>query len=813
MIRNYITTALRNLRKGRIYSFINLAGLSIGTAVFILLALFVRDEWTFDKFHQNTDRIYRAWVKEHYQGELFFNTVTPYILGQELRDNFPEIEQVARYTTMSSQVKKGNFSEAELVHVVEPQFLKVFDFPLIRGKIDQALDGVHQVVITEEMGQKYFGDPYPIGQTMTIQMGGEWTEFKVSGVIEKAPSNSSIQYSLLIPFENTKTFMSEQGRASWTNVNVETYLMLNESISSKEMAAKVAPFVDEKVAKSYKPGEYIVGFQPLTDIHLNNDYPLGFVQVSDSRYPYILGGVALLILALACINFTTLAVGRSVTRAKEVGVRKATGATRQQLMMQFWSEAIVTAGIAVVIGILIAEAALPFFNSLADKQLAIAFSPQMVMAGLGLILLTGLLSGLYPALVLSGFSPIQTLRGAISKMGNDKHVVLRGLVGFQFVLSILLIICTMVMVQQMRFLQNKNLGYDQDQVVVVPYNRSGVGLIQLAEEGQQVTDRLRNELSGKPGFMDVARSVHQFGTAGWLSIGYTEEATDQFRSFFLNGMDGHFLGLMDIQLKAGRPFSKEMGADSNAVVINEAYAQAFGLENPVGQPLQKPFESFTVIGMAPDFNFESLHNEVQPLCMAIDPVGLLQIASDASSEDGLNPKISVKISGENIPAALSTLRLAWQKVAPEQPFSYTFLDENIGRQYQAESRLSQIISIATGLAIFIACLGLFGIATLTIAQRLKEIGVRKVLGASTGDIVFLLNKNFTVMVLIATVVALPLAWYAMSSWLDDFAYRISVSPWMMGLGGVVALLLTWVTVGWQTFRAAMGNPVKSLRSE
>ncbi len=813
MFQNYIKTAFRNLLRGKVYSFINLAGLSIGTATAILLVLFVHDEWTFDKFHKDSDHIYRAWVKEHYQGEVFFNTVTPYILGQELRDNFPEIQQVARYTTMNAQVKKGDFSESEQIHVVEPQFLKMFDFPLIRGKVEDVLEGVHQVVVTEEMGQKYFGDPYPIGQTLTMQMGGEWTDFTISGIIEKAPGNSGIQYDLLIPFENTKTFMSERGRSSWTNVNVETYLLLNEANSPGEMEAKIAPFVDEKVAKSYEPGEYIVGFQPLTDIHLNNEYPVGFVQVSDSRYPYILGGVALLILALACINFTTLAVGRSVSRAKEVGVRKTTGATRGQLMVQFWSEAILTAAFAVVMGVIIAEAAMPFFNSLADKQLAISFAPQMLLYLVGLALLTGLFSGLYPALVLSGFSPIQSLRGAISKMGNDKHVVLRGLVGFQFVLSILLIICTMVMMQQMRFLQNKNLGYEQEQVVIVPYNNSGVGLVISTEEGQKVTDLLRNELAGKLGIVEVARSMHTFGASGWLSIGYTEKSTEKFRDFFLNGMDGSFLPLMDIGLLEGRYFSKESSTDQKAVIINEAYAKEFGLKNPVGQYLQEPFQEYQVIGLAPDFNFESLHLEVQPLVMATDPIGLLRIASDVTSEDSPNPKISVKISGENIPASLSTIRLAWQKIAPEQSFSYTFLDDNIDRQYQAESRLSQIIGFATGLAIFIACLGLFGIATLTIAQRLKEIGVRKVLGASSGDIVFMLNKNFTVMVVIATLIALPLAWFAMNNWLDDFAYRINISPLTLGLGGLVVLLLTWVTVGWQSVRAAISDPVKSLRSE
>ena len=813
MFKNYIKTAFRNLRKGKVYSYINLAGLSIGTAVFILLLLFVKDEWTFDQFHQNGDRIYRAWVKEHFNGEIFFNTVTPYILGQELRDNFPEIEQAVRYTTMNTQVKKGNFSEAELVHVVEPEFLEVFDFPLVRGKADQVLEELRQVVVTEQMGQKYFGDPSPVGQTLTMQFNGEWTDFTVSGVIDKAPGNSSIQYDLLIPFENTKAFMSERGMTSWTNVNVETYLLLDENSPSDEMAAKVAPFIDEKVAKIYEPGEYIVGFQPLTDIHLNNEYPVGFIQVNDGRYPYILSGVALLILLLACINFTTLAVGRSVSRAKEVGVRKATGASRGQLMMQFWSEAILTSSISVILGVLIAESVLPFFNTLADKQLAIIYAPTTIMAGVGLCLMIGLLAGIYPALVLSGFSPIQTLRGAISKMGHDKHLVLRGLVGFQFVLSILLIICTMVMAQQMRYLQNKNLGYDQEQVVVVPYARSGVGFVELNEEGKQVTGVLRNELVGKSGIQEVARSIHTFGTPGWMNVGYTEEASERFRSFFVNGVDGHFLDLMDIELVEGRNFSKEAGADQKAVIINEAYARTFGLENPVGQPLQKPFEEFIVIGLAPNFNFESLHKDVQPLCLSTEPIGLLRIASDITYEDNLNPKLSIKISGENLPASLSTMRLAWQKAAPELPFSYTFLDESIDRQYRAESRLSQIISIATALAIFIACLGLFGIATLTIAQRLKEIGVRKVLGASTGDIVFALNKNFTVMVVIATLVAVPLAWYAMSGWLDDFAYRISISPLTMGLGGLVALLLTWVTVGWQTVRAAVSNPVEALRSE
>lgn len=811
MFQNYLKIALRNLAKGRLYSFINLAGLAIGTAVVILLALFVYDEWTFDRFHKNSDRIYRAWVKEHLEGQIFFNTVTPYVLGPELRDNFPEIRQLARYLTLNSQVKKGAFSEQETVHVVEPQFFKIFDFPLVRGKAEHALEAIHSAVVTEETGIKYFGDPYPVGQTLTMQVGGEWVDFNITGVIEKAPGNSSIRYDILIPFENTKTFMSQGGMTNWMNVNVETYVLLDEANKVEELEAKIAPFVDGKVAEDYEPGKYIVGLQPLADIHLNNEFPTGIVGVSDGRYPYILAGVAALILALACINFITLAVGRSVSRAKEVGVRKVSGATRGQLISQFWSEAIITVAAAVAVGVGLARAALPFFNTLADKQLAIDLSLENVVLVGGLTLLTGLLSGAYPSLALSGFSPVKTLRGAILKMGRGRHIVLQTLVGFQFVLSILLIICAIVMAQQMSFLQNKNLGHDKEQIVVLPYSRSGARLSEQMEEGKKVLERLRNELNGKADVTDLAFSTHTFGTPGWTNVGYTDRATQKFRNFAVNGVDERFLPLHDIQLSEGRNFSRETTTDQKGVVINEAYAKAFGLS--AGQPMQEPFTAYTVIGVAKDFNFESLHNEVSPLVMAFDPIGIIQAASDVGFRDNPNPKISVKISGGNLQATISTLRLAWKEAAPEQPFNYAFIDDNIDRQYRAESRLSLIIRLATGLAVLIACLGLFGIATLTIAQRTKEIGVRKVLGASTTDILFLLNKNFSRLVVIATLPAIPLAWFFLQGWLADFAYRISISPWIFVLAGLAAQALAWSAVSFQSVKAASANPVKSLRSE
>jgi putative ABC transport system permease protein len=811
MLSYYFKIAFRSLWKHKGFSALNITGLSIGTAIVILLSLYVWDEWTFDRFHSKSDRIYRAWAKEHFRGNVFFNTVTPIILGQELSDNFPEVEQVARYYTVNTLAKKGNFSELEKVQTVEPSFFKVFDFKFLRGKPENAFPDINSVLVTEEIGRKYFGDPYPMGQILTLQTAGAWTHFTVTGVLEKAPGNSSIQYGIVIPFEQGKATLSKEALTSWTNVIVETYILLNEANNVKELEAKFAPLVDSRVAADYKPGEYLVGFQPLTDIHLNKDFPLGIAPVSDRRYPYILGGIALLILGLACINFTTLSVGRSVARAKEVGVRKATGATRGQLMAQFWNEAVLTAGLSVGLGVILSQLALPFFNHLSDKQLAMDFSPKTGFLLAGLALVTGLVSGVYPALVLSGFKPALTLRGLITKIGSDRHTVLRGLVGFQFLLSVLLIISTLVMLRQMNFLQNKNLGYDKEQIVVLPYSRSGARLTEQWNEGKQVLDLLRQELNGKPGINELALSAHTFGTPGWMKMGYTDPATQKFRNFMLNGLDDRFLPMYNMELASGRNFSRENTSDQKAVIVNEAYAQQFGVET--GQQMPEPFRDFQVIGVAKDFNFESLHTAVQPLVMALDPIGIIQTASDWNFDDVPTPKISIKVSGDQLPATLSTLRLAWQKVAPEQAFNYAFLDDNIDKLYRAESRLSQVVSMAAGLAIFIACLGLFGIATLSIAQRTKEIGVRKVLGASVAGITGLLAKDFMKIVLVSFVLASPIAWWAMNAWLDDFAYRVDLQWWIFALAGIGAVVIAFLTVGFQSVRAARANPVRSLRSE
>jgi putative ABC transport system permease protein len=449
---------------------------------------------------------------------------------------------------------------------------------------------------------------------------------------------------------------------------------------------------------------------------------------------------------------------------------------------------------------------------LANSQLALEASVENILMFIGLGLAIGLLSGAYPAMILSRFSPIQAMRGVFSSKVTDKHMALRGLVGFQFVLSIFLIICAFGMSKQMNYLLDKNLGFEEDQIVIVPFNGSGQSFTQTWQEAEQLKQVLKNELAGK-GVKNIVSSSHTFGTQGWVQFGYVDPITDGFRQFFTQKIDEDYLDVMEMELSEGRNFSKEIKTDSNGVIINETFAKKWELTNPIGANLPEPWQEFQIIGVAKDFHFQSLHSNVEPLVMTMDLVKMFRAAPDRNFTDSPIPKLSFKISGENLPATLSNIQNEIKNVAPEEVFAYTFMDENIGRQYESEQLLSRILSLATALAIFIACLGLFGIATLTIAQKTKEIGVRKVLGASTSNIVLMLNKNFTILVLIATIIAAPIAWYFMKEWLADFAFQTDLNIWLFVFSGLVVLGIAWLSVGYQSLKAAMANPVESLRSE
>ncbi|MDF9800166.1 putative ABC transport system permease protein [Catalinimonas alkaloidigena] len=815
MFKNYFKVAYRNLLKQKLYSIINISGLMVSFTFCILIWLYVQDELSFDRSYTYADQIYRAWVLEDYgPDEIFFNTHTPMPLGPALDSNFSEVKATVRVGKISSLVKKGEDSQNEEVFYADPQFFKLFNNEVLSG--DVSLSQLQDLVLTESHAVKYFGDADPIGQSLSIKLGDQYQEFSISAVVADLPSNVSLQYNMLIPYDNNKAFSGERSRASWYNVSVETYALLDEQTNAQALEGKLDAMVKQVLGENYKPGEYTVGLQPLTDIRLNTDFPKGGVAVSDWKYVYILSAVALLILVVACINFVTLAVGRSLSRAKEVGVRKVIGAVRRQLMSQFWSEAFMTTFIATGLGILLVVLLLPYFNQLADKALVFSFSMQNILFLFLLTVVVGFLAGVYPALILSGFSPLMILRGSMS-MGYSRETLRKIMVSFQFVLAAILIIGTLVMKQQMTYLQNKNLGFDKEQIIVIPQNMqtrmSGSTMDQFMKENFQRKQLIKNALDRLPEVKEVTTSFFTFGQSGWIEVGFTtEEGT--YREFNMNTVDQDFVKTYGLEMLQGRDFDVESGADARSgVLINKTFARAFNLGEAVGSTLPPPFQEYQVVGVLSDFHYQSLHAAIEPALLVMNPYGIFKGSENVMFEANATPKISVKVQSEALAEMVDELKEVWKEVAPEQQFEFSFVDERLDAQYRAEQRLSTILNVTTALGIFISCLGLFGLVTLSMNKKTKEIGIRKVLGASVWQVMALSYKEFMLLIALAFLVAVPVSYLMMKRWLADFAYQIDLGAPIFLLAGGIIVLIASLTIAYQSMKAAKANPVDSLRSE
>lgn len=813
MLKNYLKIALRNLLKYRLYTFINLTGLAIGIAACIMIMLFVRYEFSFDQYHEKGDRLYRAWVKEKYEGEIFVNTVTPFVLGPTLEADIPEIEGMSRLVVFQDIVKKDDFADDENVSMIDPAFFQMFDVPWKEGDPSKFGNSLSEVVLSEESAKKYFGDTNPIGQNITIQLGDQEANFLVSGVLAAQPRNSSFQFSLAIPFGNDKKLFREQMRLNWFNIMVETFVMLPPETDTAQVAAKFPAMMQKALGENYEEGAYTVHLQPFTDIHLNPDMPPGLLPVSDPQYAYILLGVAILILIIASINFTTLAVSRSLSRAMEVSVRKVVGARRLQLMAQFWTEAILIAVVALILGVFLADLALPIFNDFAQRDMELSFTPQAISFWLGIALIIGLLSGAYPSLVLSGMPPIKSNK---LTSGKGRNWLLRGMVGFQFVLSIFLISSTLIMQKQLNFLKSKNLGYQKEHALVIPYNvnrGAGQRFGEVYYGAEQEVKRAQEALEALPEVKSVTRSGYTLAEQSRMQLGHVTEA-GQFRRLNVNPVDYNFMETMGMEMVQGRFFSEENGSDKTvAAVVNEAMVKAYGWENPLGQPLPKPWQAIQVIGVVKDYHFASLHNEIEPLVLVVDPIPMLMEANDVNWSRQPIQRLTVMVDGSQVTESIKAIEKTWTSTLPNQPFDYSFVDQVLAQQYEDEDRMGQIMQIAAILAIAIACLGLFGIVAISVAKRTKEIGIRKILGASVGDILFLLSKNFALMILAAMVFAFPLAWYFMQDWLTDFAYQINIGWLSFVVAGLLSLLIGLLTMSYLAVRAARSNPVKALRYE
>jgi putative ABC transport system permease protein len=801
MWKNYLLVALRTLRRQKGHAFINVFGLAVGIAGCLLAGLFVRSELTYDRFHDHAEQIVRAWVFEDYgPDEQFFNTVTPLPLGPTLAAEVPDVEAFTRTLPYTVTVVRGAETASETAFLVDPAFFDIFSFPLVAGSADPLAqrDGV---VLSASAAQRYFGEADPVGQPMTVQLGEVERTLTVAAVAADPPLTSSVQFSVLLPFSQVEGLVSERQLNSWFNVNAETYALLRDGVTPADVEAQLPPVIATVLGPDFE-GTYTVGLQPLLDIHLNPDVPTGIAPVSDPRYAVILGVIALLVLLIACINFTTLAVGRSVERTREVGVRKALGAQRGQLMGQFWGEAALMTGLALVAGFGLAAFALPTFNDIAGRTLSLTPDAPLLLGALGLVGIVALVAGSYPAVILSRSRPAEVLRGRLG-LGTRSRLQ-RGLVALQFALSIGLLAGTLVIAQQLRYLQSANLGYDADRVVTLP-DTSPV------RAGLEPIAPLLGALEQESAVSAASASSFSFGDPAWAEGGFTD-AADRYRTFRFSTVAPTFTEAMQIPLAEGPGFASAPALAAKQAVVNRAFTDTFdGVV--VGQPLPDPFGAYTVAGITEDFHYASLHSAVEPLLLVTDVEPLAEALENVGFAASPALDVLVRLGPGPLPEAMATIERVWAETMPDRPFDYVFLDDALDQQYRAEERLGRIVGIASGLAVLIACLGLFGLAALVAVQRRKEVGVRKVLGATVPQIVLLLSKDLAALVAVAFVVAAPLAYLLVRQWLDDFAYRVGLGPGTFLLAGGLTLVVALATVSVHAVRAATAGPVKSLRSE
>ncbi|HEV7334195.1 MAG TPA: ABC transporter permease [Flavisolibacter sp.] len=804
MLKNYLKVALRYLGKHKGYTAINVLGLAVGIACCILIAQFVKSEWSFDRFHAKEDRIYRAWLEEHYQGEVFRNTVTPIPLGPVLGAGLPEAEAVCRIAQLQPPVTYNNNTYNDPVGMVDSTFFQLFDFPLLEGNAANPFPNANTILLTPRAAKKYFGKEAAVGKALELQLGDTKLLFTVSGLLQEPPLESSIQFDMLIPFTNAHHIWSEKTRTSaWSNVSVATFVLLKNGASPQSANSKIAAIMNPLVAKNYKPGEYLVRLQPMSDLHFNSSLPEGMDRPSDPKYAYILGTIGILVLLIACINFVTLSIGRSATRAMEVGVRKVLGAERQQLVRQFWGEALLLTLMATLAGIVLALLFQKPFNQLANRELTLSFNLFTVLFFVLLLLVIALLAGIYPAVVLSDFKPVEVLKGKL-KVGGNIGLFRKALIVGQFLASIVMIIGTFSVGKQLAYLRSKDLGYNREHIVVVATN-------QPRKDGNQIAERLKHELQKNPAVINATTSLYSMAEYGWMQLGYTDEK-NVFRSFLFNAVDADFVKAMGLEMVAGRAYQKGNTADSNYILVNEALVREYGWKDPIGQRLPGQYDQ-RILGVVKDFHIESLHSPIRSAVLALKPDSVFSQSSDVSYDASPQPRVSVRFREGNLEEHVAFLQTAWKKVAGDQDFDFTFLDEALNTAYQQEQRLGTIVQYASYLAIFIACMGLFGLATLIVVRRTKEIGIRKVLGADISRIVVLLAKDFVVLVIIASMLAFPLAWWGLQKWLQDFAYRIDM-PLLAFLGAaLLTLVIACATVSFQAIKAALMNPVKSLRTE
>lgn len=792
MLKNYLKAAFRNMAKEKVFAAINVLGLALGMACCILIYLFVRDEFTFDCFHDNADRIFRIQdVSYNPDGsERSSNSNHPAPLGPALEADLPEVEQYVRFRRQEHFVRSAHDAIKEPVLYADSNVFRVFSFPLLEGNPQTALSDLKTVVISENAAEKFFGESDPLGESLFIRIKDRFEEFVVTGVAQNVPGNSTIRFDILLPFENLYTYFSEYPDfpTSWQFISIQTYVELGEHTVPEAAQAKLTALYKKYYPEEEREQKYTSSFrlQPITEIHLTSG--------SRPLYSYILSGIALIILLIACINFMTLSIGRSAKRALEVGLRKVVGARRGQLLLQYWGEALMHSGLALILAILLTGLLLPVFNELSGKNLRFDFASEgstLAIAFL-LALVTGLIAGSYPALLLSAFRPVQLLRHKIKLSGSNLFT--RSLVILQFTLTIILIISTKVMASQLAYTRSKDLGYNKEQIVILETN--GV-------DGTMVADRLRAVLASNPDIADMTATSNTLGSSNTSGTRYSHEGKTHTISIF--AVEPNYLDFIDLQLLQGRNFSPSPASDSRqSAIVNEALVRDFELAEPIGKAIPGfpggADNAPIIIGVVKDYHFQSLYRDIIPMMLTINRKWNYDY-------------VLVRVRPGRIAESIAALKNAWQEIAPEVPFVYKFMDEKMQAQYLSDQRWEQIVKYASFFAILIACLGLLGLTAIAVARRTREVGIRKVLGASATNIVMLISKDFFWLVLLGNILGAPVAYFAMQRWLQGFAYRTEIGLAVFLVAAVLALGIALLTISAQVTRAALANPVESLRYE
>jgi putative ABC transport system permease protein len=800
MFKNYFKTAWRSLIKSKGFTAINICGFSLGLAACMLIVFYVIDEMSYDRFHVNADRIYR--VNEDLKlgdNKVQYAVAMP-PLAQTLKRDFPDVENVARLKMASISVKKGNqYLIEDNALFADPSVFDVFTLPLIHGDQASVLKEPNTVVLSESAAKKYFNKTDVVGQLLSVP---NYPALKITGVMKDLPKQSHFKADFLMAMVSWPDSRADE----WLRSDYNTYVLMRKGANHKNLeaqfpallkkysSAQMKKAVGSNIDDFEKKGSYFrLNLMPLTDIHLHSNMT-GELGVNGTvQYVYIFTVIALFILLIACVNFVNLSTARSSNRAREVGVRKVVGSSRKNLIVQFLVESVVVTFAATAIALIIVFIMLPSFNQLAGKNILLDtdFITRLIPILLSGILFIGLIAGLYPAFFLSSFKPVNVLKGKIQTGFKDSG--LRSfLIVFQFSISIFLIISTLVIYYQLKYIQTRDVGFNRNQVVVLN-NAFELGNAQAFKE----------EIKQLPGVINVTLTGF-LPTPGSRSTSvFCKEATnDPKKSIFPQNwrVDEDYVQTLGMKIVKGRNFSRDLPTDSNALIINETAAEFLGFEDPLNRTLYRTDGSkpYTIIGVVKDFNFSSLRENVTPV--------VLSLAAD-------NGRIAIRVQGNNLSPLLAQLENRWKALAPAGNFHYSFMDADFEAVYRTEQRMGQIFLLFTTLAISIACLGLFGLSAYAAEQRNKEIGIRKVLGASVQSITALLSKDFIKLVFLAILIASPIAWYAIHKWLQDFAYRIDISWWMFVAAGLGAIGIALLTISFQAVKAAVANPIKSLRAE